>query len=148
MSFLQFLYIFSNDILYLHLMPQDFYILTLTRNRFIVRFFRNNNDNKNETGELYYRHFSYSYRCFFSNFDIVLNAMTQNPILLARDFFITILYYKLADFSCIFFWLFFFFTQIDNLYCFSLFNFCFCVTFCFTWNNFCASILLLRHNGF
>ena len=129
-------------------MPQDFYISTLKRNRFIIRFFRNNKGNKNETGELYYRHLTYNYRCFFSNFDIVLNAMTQNPILLARDFFITILYYKLADYSCIFFRLFFFFTQTDNLYCFSRFNFCFCVTFCFTWNNFCASVFFLRPNSF
>lgn len=132
MFFLQFLYIFSNNILYLRLMPQDFYISTLTHNRFIIRFFRNNKNNKNETGEQYYQHLSYNYRCFFSNFDIVLNAMTQNPILLARDFFITILYYKLADFSCFFFRLFFFFTQTDNLYCFSRFYYCFCVTFCFT----------------
>ena len=132
MSFLQFLCIFSNDILYLRLMTQAFYISTSTRNRFIIRFFRNNKGNKNETGEPYCRRFSYNYRYFLPIFDAVLNAMTQNPLLLARDFFIAILYYKLAKFSCFFFRLFFFFTQTDNLYCFSRFNFCFCVTFCFT----------------
>lgn len=55
--------------------------------------------------------------------------MTQNPILLAREFFIAILYYKLAKFSCIFFLFFLFFAQIDNLCCFSLSVFSFALHF-------------------
>lgn len=74
--------------------------------------------------------------------------MTQNPFLLVREFFIAILYYKLANFSWFFFLFFLFFTQNDNLCCFSLFNLSFCVTFCFTWNNFCASIYFLRRSCF
>lgn len=78
--------------------------------------------------------------------------MTQNPLLLARDFFIATLYYKLAKFSCIFFRLFFFFTQIDNLCCFSLSIFSYALhfvsreTFFALQYNSCAQTVLKMSN--
>ena len=55
--------------------------------------------------------------------------MTQNPFLLGRKVFITILYYKLVVFSYFFFRFFLFFTQTDNLYYFLHFNFYFALRF-------------------
>lgn len=78
--------------------------------------------------------------------------MTQNPLLLARDFFITILYHKLAKFSCIFFLFFHFFTQIDNLCCFSLSIFSYALhfvsreTFFALQYNSCAQTVLKMSN--
>lgn len=136
---LQFLCIFTNDILYLRLMPQDFYISTLTRNRFIIRFFATIRTTRTKRANyiIVVSHiiiviFPYFW-CRFKRNDTE-SASTRSGVFYC---------YSVLQISQIFLYFLsvfpLFYTNRQLMLFFTL-CFFFCVTFCFTWNNFCASL--------